>query len=146
MTLRILIFAIVLTAIHAQEPPKMCGPIPCASRDDGIFQDNALGSGANAVKVPRVEAPAIDPVLAYQTARANALEAENAALKLQVKSLELQVVQSQAMVSKLTADWPNAKQLEAAQAAAQKALDAARDALKKACPDKWDEVKSTCGK
>lgn len=129
MTLRILIIALTLTAIHAQESPAsgVCSPPTCS---------------------PVVETYPVTgrEALDYQTARANALEAENAALKLQVKSLELQVVQSQAMVNKLTADWPNAKQLEAAQATAQKALDAARNTLKKSCGDKWDEVKSTCGK
>lgn len=149
MTLRILIFALTLSAVHAQEPPKCRHTgadgsftlVPCEWSESGNSS-----ADDHAFKPPRVEAPISDPSLGYQTARANELEAENAALKLQVKNLQMQIVQYQATIGNLTADWPNPQQLQAAQQSAQKALDAARDALKKACGDRWDEVKSTCGK
>lgn len=124
MTLRILIFALACTAIHAQERPK----------DTGIL------CGENCEK------HCIEPESAYQTARDNALEAENAVLKRTIQGLKATIASWQGIVAAITAEWPDEKQLQAAQQSANKALDAARDALKKACGDKWDEGKSTCGK
>lgn len=107
MTLRILIFALTLAAIHAESP---------------IAQP--------------------DPALAYQTARANALEAENAVLRRvnEQNQVEIQVLQMRAQATQ------EVTKLQAAQQSAQHALDAARDALKKACGDKWDEKTSACAK
>lgn len=121
----LLIFALALTEIRAQEPA-----LPACT-----------GSGSGQ------PCQLADVATAYQTARANALEAENAALKRTNADNQLTIALLQQALSKLMDDkYGNLQQLQAAQQAAQHALDTARDALKKACGDKWDEKTATCNK
>lgn len=142
MKLSILLFALTLSAIHAQEPPVLpyCagGAPPSGERCRPVSEMlKSAPTGSN------VALSTDSAALAYQTARANALEAENAVLKRTNADSALSIELFQKALTKLMDDkYGNPQQLQAKQAETQKTLDVARDAMKKACGEKCPKEES----